>query len=424
MDLQALKLNRFGYKASQASGTASSQMLAVNNRGIVTLPADNIKESKDNSKNARQIITGTVITSCFIQTSALPNRVEMSGNDMRLYDDSDGGTGAINGDTASIRFIRSDKQPGDLVIQKRHGVNDDRENVFEVFYAEAAAGSQRNYIFIGRQGDSSLDSYTDNTVLHGVWDVRAEVNRVFSYQNRPTILTADYSKTDPTKEGVITTIAGEGDDGITGMGFLVEYLVFSDSPGFSVGDTITGNSTGATAKIVLKIDTNNYFCNHTNDIAFDPATDNACTSSGAGGPGNLASTTWVNYVVAYITDNLNVTIGANVVPDANGAYDIGSPSFKFNNIYGSIVACPLPTVLNALNTIRSIPEPTKVGERGHFGDGLYFDNKTFPDEVLHDTPEGRDIEHTRMIGLLMQGMRELVAKVDLLEDKLRINGIE
>jgi len=418
MNFQELKLNRFGYKASQTTGTADSQQLTVNNRGIVPLPADNIKEANDNSKNARQVITGTVITSCFIQTSALPNRVEMSGNDIRLFDDSDGGTGAINGDTASMRFIRSDKQPGDLVLQKRHGVNDDRENVFEMFYSAAAAGGQKNYIFIGRQGDATLGSFTDQNVLHGIWDVRAEVNRVFKYESRPTIYTADYNKLDNAKQGVLTTIAGEGDDGVTGMGFLVELLTFSNSPGFTVGSTITGNSTGATAKIILKVDTNHYYCNHTNNIAFNPATDNACTSSGAGGPGDLSATQWGNYIVLYVTDSLDISVGSNMIPDANGVYNIGSPSFKFNNIYGSIVACPLPTVLNALDTIRKIPDPVEVGERGHFGDGLYFDNKTFPDEVLHDTPEGRDIEHTRMIGLLMQAVRELTEKVDLLEEKL------
>lgn len=336
MDLQELHLNRFGYKARQSIGTASSQMLAYNNRGIVPLPADNIKDGNDNSKNARNIITGTVITSCFIQTSALPNRVEMSGNDIRLFDDSDGGTGAINGDTASLRFIRSDKQPGDLVIQKRHGVNDDLENVFEVYYSEAAGGSQKNYIFIGRQGDATLGSYSDVTVLHGVWDVRAEVNRVFDYGNRPTIYTADYNKLDGTKQGVITTIAGEGRDGFAGIGKLVEVLTFSGATSFAVGDTITGNTTGATALIIYKASTTVFYVNHTNNIAFDPATDNACTTNGAGGgsgTGNLSATQWANFVGFLIDPSLNLILGNNMIPDTDNVYDIGTNALRIKDVH-------------------------------------------------------------------------------------------
>jgi hypothetical protein len=125
----------------------------------------------------------------------------------------------------------------------------------------------------------------------------------------------------------------------------------------------------------------------------------------------------------YVDPSLNLIIGGNVLPDTTATYNIGSPSLKFKNIYGTVVACPLPTITNALDVIRKIPEPTKVGDRGHFGDQLYFDDLTFPSEVMHPTEFGPEIEHTRMIGLLMQAVRELTEKVDTMEKVLEHHGL-
>lgn len=97
--------------------------------------------------------------------------------------------------------------------------------------------------------------------------------------------------------------------------------------------------------------------------------------------------------------------------------NVGDASNK-STLYGSVVACPLPTVPNALDIIRKIPEPTTVGERGHYGDGLYFDDETFPDEVLWEVNGKKELEHTKMIGLLMKAVTELTQKVDDLEKRL------
>lgn len=99
------------------------------------------------------------------------------------------------------------------------------------------------------------------------------------------------------------------------------------------------------------------------------------------------------------------------------AGQIGDGSNK-TTLYGSVIACPLPTVEEALPIIRKIPEPTEVGDRGHFGPGLYFDDLTFPDEVLWNNGDKKEIEHTKMIGLLMKAVVELTKKVDELERKL------
>lgn len=336
MKLEQLGLNRFGYKAMQNVGTPDSQALSANNSGAVPNPANNISQPKDNSKNARNIITGTVITSCFIQTSALPNRVEIADNDATFFDDSEGGGGQIQGDTASIRFVRADSRPGTFIIQKRHGVNNNDENVLEMFYDENAGSSQNNYIFIGRQGNSPATNHTDFVVLHGVNSVRMEINRIHDYQSRPPIVTFDYNKVDPSKEGIISLLLSEGKDGFVGVGQMAELLTFSDSPSFAVGDTITGNATGATGKIIYKIDANNYAINHTSyGVQFNPATDNACTTNGAGGgsgTGNLSATSYINLLLLYTDNALNVILGNPLVPDQNNAYDIGTLSARIRNI--------------------------------------------------------------------------------------------
>jgi hypothetical protein len=119
-----------------------------------------------------------------------------------------------------------------------------------------------------------------------------------------------------------------------------------------------------------------------------------------------------------------------IVPDV----DLGTPTRPWNivyanqignganksTLYGNVIACPLPTISNALDIIRKIPEPSYVGERGHFGNGLYFDDLTFPEEVLHDVDGKKEIEHTKMIGLLMKAVVELTEKVDKLEKEVAL----
>lgn len=369
--LKDLQFNRFLGKADQDHGTQSATSMSYmvfNKQGRNFFQSDNYDE-----KDARQIITGTVITNCFIQTSALPNRVELSGNDASFYDDSTGGAGSIQGDSASIKFIRADKNPGTFIIQKRHGINNDLENVFEMYYSESAGGGQLNYMFLGRIGDSTIGNHTDIVVLHGVWDVRAEIDRIFKYEARPTIYTADYNKVDPSKEGVATYIAGEGRDGYSGIGKLCEVLTFSAPTSFAVGDTITGNATGATALLIYKASSTVFYVDHTNNIAFNPVTDNACTTNGAGGgsgTGDLSAIQFATLLVLLCDPNLNVILGGNIIPDTDNFYDIGTPAFKVRdvNIGGRLnvgkVNDPSVTLLNTAGTQADIVFNTNAGALG------------------------------------------------------------
>lgn len=144
-------------------------------------------------------------------------------------------------------------------------------------------------------------------------------------------------------------------------------------------------------------------------------------------------------IVRFFVGTTGITSALSILPTVNSTYDLGSASFYWNNLYansvvavdvvtggfsnaikstfnGSVVACPLPTILNALDVIKKIPDPTHVGDRGHYGNGLYFDDLTFPEEVLYEIDGTKEIEHTHMIGLLMQAVRELTSKVESLEE--------
>jgi hypothetical protein len=116
----------------------------------------------------------------------------------------------------------------------------------------------------------------------------------------------------------------------------------------------------------------------------------------------------------------NVDLGTPTRPwNIVYANQIGDGANK-TTLYGNVIACPLPTVPNALDIIRKIPEPTYVGDRGHFGNRLYFDDETFPIEGLLEIEGKSEIEHTMMIGLLMKAVTELTKKVDDLEKEIAL----
>jgi len=113
-----------------------------------------------------------------------------------------------------------------------------------------------------------------------------------------------------------------------------------------------------------------------------------------------------------------IGIASDIIPFA-ADLDIGSPTQKLGTFYGSVSACPLPTVENALDILDKIPEPSFVGERGHYGlDIKYFDDITFPKELLYTDKKGRvDIEHNHLLGFLLKVVVELKAEIDLLKNK-------
>jgi len=222
MEYSELGLNRFGKKAEQTTATEDTVSSSANSTdNTFSKHSDN---GVDNGKaDAKNIVTGTVIVSCIIKTSDGPSRVELSGNDMKLYDNSKGANGKITGDTSTISFIRSDKQPGSFIMQKRHGKDFDLDNVMEMFYTAGTPG-RHNFLFIGRRGDDS--EYNTNYI-----EIIAESNILSSkgaangtvglYLNRDGV-TYQYGKVaiyeadnSPSLggAGVRAEITGEGDGG-------------------------------------------------------------------------------------------------------------------------------------------------------------------------------------------------------------------
>jgi len=155
MEIKNLKLNRFLNKeAVQDDSTKNAQFA-----GIFPVPKIGTEDrgknyqSKGNDENegAPNILTGTVITSCFIQTTALPSRIELEGNDVTFYDDTFEEAGEVKGDTARLVFTHDLDSNEGFIIEKRASIHDTYDNVIS-WYATPAKTGRVNYMYIGRGG--------------------------------------------------------------------------------------------------------------------------------------------------------------------------------------------------------------------------------------------------------------------------------
>jgi|GEM_PF-6971042 len=326
-----MNLNELGLNRLLNNEGASLSDDAVVSRSLNTNTSSGLDEA-----NAPGILTGTVITACLFRSTDQSNKIEIKNNDMTLYDASAGGTGAITGDTSSIVFLRADGLPGEFLIQKRKSINSNLGNVFEMFYSEDASGVGKNYIFIGREGQGdNTSSHVNELVLHADDGVRFEINRVHNYINRPTVYSADLAPL-TGGDGIITGIYGEGPDGFSTLSFMVEVLFFTGTPDFHVGDTITGNSTGATALITKVYTASIFLADHTSyDVDFS-ASDNACTTDGVGGgtgTGVFSSSSFTQWDSIFTDHTLNAILGTDFLPYTDSTYDIGSPTKKIKTLY-------------------------------------------------------------------------------------------
>lgn len=325
----------------------------------------NGNDTGNSDDGSRNVLTGSVITSCFIQTTALPNRIELAGNDLTFYDNTFEQGGVVKGDTSRIVFTHDLNSNEGFIIEKRSSIYNTYDNVIS-WYATIPKAGAHNYMFIGRNALSSdpqrnlnsvhfnVDNTTSvgaNNYLNGVFEVEYSEDGVQTNGNQKLLILGNSKEINASLTGFSGIIMG-GDGGIAGIGY-----------------------------------------------AF--------------------STTQIN-VLMYADTSTRMRLGADLIPDTNGAYDIGSPSFKIDTLYGSVVACPLPTVENALEILERIPEPTFVGERGHYGeDKKYFDDLTFPEEVLYKNEKKGliDIEHNHMLGFLLKAVIELNQKVKDLQSQ-------
>ncbi len=373
MKFDQLKKDRFLRKDANQAGQTKNAVYTASNpapkRGDDAFRKAGRPKGSEEDSGAPNVLTGTVITSCFIQTSALPSRIELQGNDLTFFDDTYTRNGRVIGDTSRLIFTHGSGKVGEVIeqgfiMEKRASVYNTYDNVLSWFAMPAKEGAH-NYMFIGR------DAYGDEP-QRNLHSIHFAINHDTSFEQPD----------DNPLNGVFRVEYSEDEVQVSTI------LMMGNSQSLLPASALTGYS--------------------------------AFMVAGAGGITGLAYTQGVNVaLLLYLTSATAITLGADMIPDTNGAYDIGSPSFKIGTFYGSVSACPLPTVENALEILDRIPDPTFVGERGHYGDDRkYFDDLTFPAEVLYVDKKGRvDIEHNHLLGFLLKAVIELKAEVDSLKSK-------
>lgn len=95
-------------------------------------------------------LTGGTITGGTFQTSTSGVRIVISGNDEIIYNDV-----VVGGDSGTIKFSRTDSNPGTFVFSKRVSALGTNFNVMEVFYDSLPSIGARNYLFLGRKGTAN-----------------------------------------------------------------------------------------------------------------------------------------------------------------------------------------------------------------------------------------------------------------------------
>jgi len=137
---------------------------------------------------------------------------------------------------------------------------------------------------------------------------------------------------------------------------------------------------------------------------------------------------WTNVgdaTFVYIDSNANFNIEgghlivqANIYTPTSGA-TLGTSTYKWYTIYRTNeVACALPTSNSAIDIFKKIKRPEIMG--GDYGERHYFKVKDFPSEMKFENDKKElDIEFTRTLGVSVQAIRELIEKVEKLENKLK-----
>lgn len=304
MELQQIQKDRFLRKdPNQTDQTKSAIYTAANpapKRGDDLFRKLGRPKGSEEDDGAPNILTGTVIISCFIQTSALPSRIEMAGNDLTFFDDTYSQGGRVIGDTSRLVFTHGSAKDAEVIehgfiMEKRASTFNTYDNVLSWFAMPADEGAH-NYMFIGRDafGDNSernmhsvhfavdYDSgFTpaNNNPLNGVWEVEYSEDGV--YQGR-LIFTGASASLFPGAglSGFSAAIIG-GQGGLVGLGY--------DSGGGAVS------------------------------------------------------------IALYMLDATAIQLGADLIPDVDSFYDIGTNSMRIATIYAdAIVVTSLTiTTLNA-----------------------------------------------------------------------------
>lgn len=170
-DLSELNFDRFGAKNANQSDQTKDPVFISSNPTPKQIDSwrklGQGNKGNEDDQGASNILTGTVITSCFIQTSALPSRVEIAGNDITFYDDTSTKNGKVSGDTSRIFFTHDIDSEEGFILEKRASDFDTYDNVFS-FYALPPKEGRMNYMFFGREGEASNNSFQTNLIQFNV----------------------------------------------------------------------------------------------------------------------------------------------------------------------------------------------------------------------------------------------------------------
>lgn len=344
MDISSLDRDRFLKKdPSQTDQTKGAAYAALNPRPKVADDARGKRGSppaSEEDQGAPNILTGTVIVSCFIQTSALPSRIEMQGNDLTFFDDTTEQDGQISGDTSRLIFTHGSAKHGEqitagFIMEKRASTFSSYDNVLS-WFSPSSGPDAHNFMFIGRNAfdgdhqdrnissihfaiDTDLDFHpADNNPLNGVWEVEYSENHI--YKSRLIYVGHTQSLFPGAPFTGYSSVLIAGDGGLTGFGYT-------------------------------------------------PAA------------GGLA-------VLLYVAHENYISLGADFIPDTDAAYDIGSASFQIKDLYlsgtihgGGIAAGFYAGIIDSGGATGTLPAGWSVSALGT-GDYQVTHNLGVPNTVV------------------------------------------
>lgn len=291
MQLKILGQDRFLRKdPNQTDKTKDAAYTVVNpapKRGDDSLRKIGRPKGSEEDDGAPNILTGTVITSCFIQTSALPSRIELQGNDLTFFDDTYAENGKVIGDTSRLIFTHGSGKSGEVItagfiIEKRASIYNTYDNVLSLYSPPPPSGAH-NYVFIGRNGtgDATTINRNINSIHFAINSQSDFVQPAGSNSPLNGVFTVEYSV-----------------DGT----YVTSILYAGTSESIFQGSGLGGYS--------------------------------ALLNAGDGGVVGLGYIgSGVINALLYLTNTTTVTVGAKMVPDTANVYDLGSSALPFRALY-------------------------------------------------------------------------------------------
>jgi len=112
-------------------------------------------------------------------------------------------------------------------------------------------------------------------------------------------------------------------------------------------------------------------------------------------------------------------VHGNLIPNTHNTFDLGTSTLKWSRFWGAVSACDLPTANSAIDVFKKIEKPILM--KGHFGKRKYFEEDKFPEEMkIENKDKTSSIEVFHTLGVCVQAIRELIFKVEKLENKLKV----